>query len=73
MKKMLCALMMLVGTAAWGQRYGVTGFSASCLRLEPDYESALETQELMGIVVEIEGNEGYWLKVKSPQPYTAWA
>ena len=72
MKKMLCALMMLAGTAAWGQRYGVTGFSASCLRLEPDYESALETQELMGIVVEIEGNEGYWLKVKSPQPYTAW-
>lgn len=72
MKKMLCALMMLAGTAAFGQRYGVTGFSASCLRLEPDYESALETQELMGIVVEIEGNEGYWLKVKSPQPYTAW-
>ncbi|MCQ2135888.1 MAG: hypothetical protein MJY67_03130 [Bacteroidales bacterium] len=30
--------------------------------------SALETQELMGIVVEIQETKGYWMKVKSPSP-----
>ncbi len=72
MKKMLSAALMLLSLAAGAQRYGVTKLSANYLRLEPSYEAALETQELMGVVVEILDSKGYWLKVKTPQPYTAW-
>lgn len=54
------------------RRWGIIDFSASYLRQLPDYESPLETQELMGTVVEITGEQGYWLQVRSPQPYTAW-
>ncbi len=59
---------------AFGQekRMAVVEFSTSYLRLEPDYESPLETQELMGTVVEIVGEKGYWRQVVTPQPYKAW-
>ena len=50
----------------------VVEFSTSYLRLQPDYESPLETQELMGTVVEIVGKSGYWREVQTPQPYKAW-
>ena len=46
--------------------------SACYMRQLPDYESALETQELMGTVVEIVGEKGYWRESESPQPYKAW-
>ena len=46
--------------------------STCYMRLQPDYESALETQELMGTVVEIVAESGYWREIISPQPYTAW-
>ena len=54
------------------RRWGIIDFSVSYLRQAPDYESALETQELMGTPVEIVGKQGYWLQVRTPQPYTAW-
>lgn len=60
-------------TKAVGQkRMAVVELSTSYMRLKPDYESALETQELMGTVVEIVGEEGYWREILSPQPYRAW-
>ena len=46
--------------------------STCYMRIAPDYESALETQELMGTVVEIVGESGYWREIVSPQPYKAW-
>ena len=46
--------------------------STCYMRLLPDYESALETQELMGTAVEIVAEKGYWREIISPQPYTAW-
>lgn len=46
--------------------------STCYMRIAPDYESALETQELMGTVVEIVGEQGYWREIESPQPYKAW-
>lgn len=55
------------------KRMAVVELSTSYMRLKPDYESALETQELMGTVVEIVGEEGYWREIVSPQPYRAWA
>ena len=46
--------------------------SSIYMRTAPDYESALETQELMGTVVEVAGEKGYWREIVSPQPYMAW-
>lgn len=67
-------ILLGVATAAAGQekRMAVVEFSTSYLRLEPDYESPLETQELMGTAVEIVGEQSYWLEVITPQPYRAW-
>ena len=50
----------------------VIAISVDCLRLEADYESPMETQELMGTVVDVLARDGYWVKVRSPQPYEAW-
>ena len=65
---------LLVCTLSFGQqkRWAVVELSSIYMRLAPDYESALETQELMGTVVEIIGETGYWREIISPQPYLAW-
>ena len=55
------------------KRMAVVELSTIYMRQAPDYESALETQELMGTVVEIVGEKGYWREIVSPQPYKAWA
>ena len=54
------------------KRMAVVETSTCYMRIAPDYESALETQELMGTVVEIVGEKGYWREIVSPQPYKAW-
>ena len=41
------------------KRWAVVELSTIYMRLQPDYESALETQELMGTIVEIVGEKGY--------------
>ena len=63
-----------MAAAAIGQekRMAVVETSTCYMRLQPDYESALETQELMGTIVEIVGESGYWREIVSPQPYKAW-
>lgn len=55
-----------------GERWAVVELSAIYMRTSPDYESALETQELMGQVVKIVSEKGYWREIESPQPYRAW-
>lgn len=69
------ALMVIMAVAAFAQekRMAVVELSTIYMRIKPDYESALETQELMGTVVEIVGEDGYWREIVSPQPYRAWA
>ena len=63
----------LAATAyAQEKRWAVVELSTAYLRNQPDYESALETQELMGTVVEILGEDSYWRDIMSPQPYRAW-
>lgn len=54
------------------KRFAVTALSENMMRLKPDYESPLETQSLMGTVVEIIAEQGYWRQVVTPEPYTAW-
>ena len=65
---------MVIAVTGYGQtkRMAVTGLSENMMRLNPDYESPLETQALMGTIVEIIGEESYWRQVVTPEPYTAW-
>lgn len=76
-KRILSAVIaaFAVGLAAEAQekRMAVVELSTIYMRQLPDYESALETQELLGTVVEIVGEQGYWREIVSPQPYRAWA
>ena len=68
-------MLLAAATSAFGQqekRMAVVETSTCYMRIAPDYESALETQELMGTVVEIVGESGYWREIVSPQPYRAW-
>ena len=52
---------------------GVVEFSANYMREAPGFVQENGNQSLMGTVVEILDKDGYWLKIKSPEPYTAWA
>lgn len=73
--RIIClGLGLIFAAAAFGQekRMAVVETSTCYMRLQPDYESALETQELMGTTVEIVAEKGYWREIISPQPYTAW-
>ena len=75
MKKTIGVILLAIislGAMAQEKRMAVVEFSTSYLRLKPDYESPLETQELMGTVVEIVGEQSYWREVVTPQPYRAW-
>lgn len=75
MKKLTTILAaVLMCTMAFGQqkRWAVVELSGIYMRIAPDYESPLETQELMGTVVEVVGDKGYWREIVSPQPYKAW-
>ena len=75
MKRFLLALSaILLATALQGQtrRMAVTGLSENNLHAEADYTSELCTQTLMGTVVEIVSESGYWKQIRTPEPYTAW-
>ena len=73
-KTILFLIAVLIGTLSYGQhkRWAVVELSSIYMRISPDYESALETQELMGTAVEVVGEKGYWREIISPQPYKAW-
>ena len=69
---LLMTVLFAVTLSGQTKRLAVTALSENMMRLKPDYESPLETQSLMGTVVEIIGEEGYWRLVVTPEPYTAW-
>jgi len=54
------------------KNYAVVEFSANMMREEPDYAAELGDQALMGTIVELLDTNSYWVKIKSPEPYTAW-
>ena len=55
-----------------GDQYAVIKYSVNYMRIQPDYETAVETQELMGVPVRILEADRYWRLIESPQPYKAW-
>ena len=68
----IIATFFCIGISAQEKRWAVVELSSIYMRQQPDYESPLETQELMGTVVEITGDKSYWREIVSPQPYKAW-
>lgn len=50
----------------------VVATSSCYLRTSADYTSELETQALMGALVEITGSQGYWRQVKTNYPRPLW-
>lgn len=65
--------LVLISVQMGAQRWGVVSFSSVFLRSAPDYEAPLETQALMGGIVEITGSQGYWSSVILHNPsYKAW-
>ena len=72
MKRILPLLLLLAALTATAQTpHAVITLSVGQLRAEPDYESPLETQILMGTPVEVVDSVSYWRKVIAPD-YTAW-
>ena len=55
-----------------GRRWAVVDLSVNFMREAPDYTEENGDQTLMGTVVEIVGEEGYWRQIVSPEPYKAW-
>ena len=53
-------------------RKAVVELSANFMREDPDYAAELGDQVLMGTVVEVLEEDGYWVRIKTPEPYTAW-
>ena len=76
--RILCcaALLSALDTAAYSQetskKWGVVEFSANIMREAPDYAAELGDQALMGTVAKILDRSGYWTKIRTPEPYTAW-
>lgn len=55
-----------------GKEMAVVTLSTNFIRENPDYTAELGDQALMGTLVEILGQESYWVKIKSPEPYYGW-
>ena len=68
----VAVLMCMASASAQEKKWAVVELSSIYMRIAPDYESALETQELMGTIVEVVGEKSYWREIVSPQPYKAW-
>ena len=75
----LCALAItclffteLFELGAQEKKWAVVNLSSCFLRLRADYESPVETQCLMGTVLEVKGKHRYWLNVDAPDYRNCW-
>ncbi len=64
--------LIAVSLSCFAQEWAVVNTSSAFLRAEPDYESALESQALMGTVLEIKDSERYWRQVEAPDYDNVW-
>lgn len=75
MKKTIILLLTLsfILPAFSQSRWAVVTISAACAQNGPEYTSPVETQMLMGSVVEVLETRGYWVRVRAEEPpYEAW-
>ncbi|MGN0202691.1 MAG: NlpC/P60 family protein [Candidatus Cryptobacteroides sp.] len=74
----LCTILLMllsIPAAARGpvkREMAITDLSANMIREVPDYAGELGDQALMGTVVEILDRDGYWVKIRTPEPYVGW-
>ena len=59
------------GNAAPG-KWAVVNVPDAPLRAEAGYSSECVSQSRMGMVVEVLDKSGYWVKVRTPEPYVGW-
>jgi len=64
--------LLLPAAAASAQQKAVVELSANLMREAPDYTAELGDQALMGTLVELLDTSGYWIRIRTPEPYTAW-
>ena len=62
------------GFLSWSENleWGVVNVSSAFLRARPDYESPLESQSLMGTILQITDSDRYWRKVVAPDYKNVW-
>ena len=65
---LIAAALTAMSTALLAQDWAVTSVSANYLRSNPDYEAPLETQTLMGCVLQRGVAEGRWVSVIPQAP-----
>ncbi len=74
MKKLLFIALLLLGTIAGAQEYGVVNISVCNLRATPDYDAEMVSQALLGTPVHILEitPKNNWPQVQTPDSYTGW-
>ena len=53
-------------------RWGITTLSTNFMREKPGYDEENGDQAMMGTVVQILGEESYWVQLRTCEPYVAW-
>lgn len=74
---LLAAILTILPLSATAQdlpqgKMAIVDLSANMIREVPDYAGELGDQALMGTVVEILGRDGYWVRIRTPEPYVGW-
>ncbi|MBP1618027.1 MAG: ykfC [Bacteroidetes bacterium] len=72
-----CFLCLPIGAASFhgtGElKYGIATQSTIDLRLNPEFESEMGTEALMGMPLEVLDLQDGWLKLKTPEGYISWS
>ena len=55
-----------------GTRWALVNVSDCFMRAEPRYGSECVSQSRMGTLVQVLETKGYWVKVRTPEPYEGW-
>jgi len=55
-----------------GEQWAVVNTSRAFLRAETRYSSECVSQTRMGTLVQVLDTKGYWVKVRTPEPYEGW-
>lgn len=72
-RRLLIVFFLGVSSTLFAQgRWAVVNLSSDYMREQPAYEAENGCQTLMGMVVEVLDQDGYWTKIRSYHPYTAW-
>jgi cell wall-associated NlpC family hydrolase len=55
-----------------GTQWAVVNVSDAFMREEPRYGSECVSQTRMGTLVQVLERKGYWVRIKTPEPYEGW-